>query len=116
MRKALQGALITFASVTACSALLPNSVFAAAKSEISAKVGKPLQEAKDLIAAKKFKEAIGKVKEEAMPDKKPAEDALINEMLSYLYLQTKDYNSALNVYESMLAKANLRRAMSISVY
>ncbi|HEY6527711.1 MAG TPA: tetratricopeptide repeat protein [Cellvibrionaceae bacterium] len=104
MRKALQGALITLASTTAAIALLPN-IALAAKSEISAKLGKPLQEAKDLMAAKKFREAIGKVKEaEAMPDKKPAEETLINEMLSYLYLQTKDYNSALNVYETMLAK------------
>ncbi|MEY4590202.1 MAG: hypothetical protein RL497_2278 [Pseudomonadota bacterium] len=106
MRKALQGALITLASATAVVALLPNTALAAKSAgEVSAKVGKPLQEAKDLMAAKKFKEAIGKVKEaDAMPDKKPVEETLINEMLSYLYLQTKDYTSALNVYESMLAK------------
>lgn len=104
MRKALQGALITLASVGTVAALLPANAYAA-KSEISAKVGKPLQEAKDLLTAKKYREAIAKVKEaDAMPDKKPAEESLINEMLSYLYLQTKDYNSALNVYEAMLAK------------
>lgn len=104
MRKALQGALITLASVGTVAALLPNIAYAA-KSEISAKVGKPLQEAKDLIAAKKFKEALGKVKEaEAMPDKKPAEETLINEMLAYLYQVNKDYAGMMTVYESMLAK------------
>lgn len=103
LRKTLQAALITLATAGTLVALAPTSAYAA--SEISAKVGKPLKEAKDLLAAKKYKEALGKVKEaDGMPDKKPAEEALINEMLSYLYLQAKDYTSALNVYESMLAK------------
>lgn len=111
MRKALQGALITLASTTAIVALLPSVALAAAKSEISAKVGKPLQEAKDLMTAKKFKEAIAKVKEaDAMGDKKPAEETLINEMLYYLYSQTKDYNNVISVSESMLAKGQVSGA------
>jgi hypothetical protein len=113
VRTFIQSSLVALASATAVVAFLPNIALAAPapKTEISAKVGKPLEEAKALMGAKKFKEAIAKVKEaDAMPDKKPAEEALINEMLYYLYSQTKDYSNVVSVSETMLAKGQVSGA------
>jgi hypothetical protein len=76
------------------------AVHAAAKQQVSAKVGKPLAEAQGLAQQKKFKEAMAKVKEaQAIPKKTPYEEAVTNEMLAYVALNLGDYATASKAYE-----------------
>jgi hypothetical protein len=104
IRKALQGALITLASVTTLSALVAPQVWAA-KAEMSKKVGTPLKEAQSLIAAKKYKEAMAKIKEaDAVSGKSAYEEKVINEMQAAVYFALRDYANGAAIYESMLAK------------
>jgi tetratricopeptide (TPR) repeat protein len=79
--------------------------FAAEKTEkVSAKVGKPLKKARELMAAKKWPEALVQTKEvAAIPDKTPSEEAIVNEMLAYIMMNLKDYAGAAATYEKMLA-------------
>lgn len=82
--------------------------YAAEKQTVSAKVGKPLKEAKDLAQAKKFKEAMAKVKEaQAVPGKTPYEQNVINEFLAYLAMSSGDYAGAANAYEATLSSGQL---------
>lgn len=87
-----------------CALVAPQMAFAA-KSELSNKVGKPLKEAQQLITSKNFKDALAKVKEvDAMPGKNAAEEQIVNDMLAVIYSSTKDFNSLMALYETMLNK------------
>lgn len=77
---------------------------AAAKQQVSAKVGKPLAEAQGLAQAKKFKEALAKVKEaQAISGKSAYETTVINEFLAYVLINLGDYTGAAKAYEDTLA-------------
>jgi len=92
------GTVVVGAGLLAFSA--PAVHAAAAKQTVSPKVGKPLAEAQALAQAKKFKEALAKVKEaQAIPKKTPYEDAVTNEMLAYVSLNLGDYAMAAKAYE-----------------
>lgn len=77
---------------------------AAAKQQVSPTVGKPLAEAQKLAQAKKFREAMAKVKEaQAIPKKTPYEEAVTNEMLAYVALNLGDYATASKAYEDTVS-------------
>lgn len=85
----------------------------AAKNEkqVSAKVGKPLKEAIELGQAKKFKEAMEKVREaQAISGKTPYEEYKINEILAYIAINLQDYNTATKAYEATLDSGELSPA------
>ena len=107
-RTFLQVGLISICSYAVVSVGTSVPAYAAAKAaetqQVSAKVGKPLKKARELMAAKKWKEALAQTKEaEAITGKTPAEDAVINEMLAYCMMNLKDYAGAAATYEKMLA-------------
>jgi len=106
-RTFLQVGLISVCSyaVVSVSGSVPAYAAKAAETQqVSAKVGKPLKKARELMAAKKWKEALAQTKEAAaIPGKTPAEDAIINEMLAYCMMNLKDYAGAAATYETMLA-------------
>ena len=109
LRSILHVGLLSLCSQAVVLSVATAPAYAAEKKgetqKISAKVGKPLKEARDLMTAKKWKEALAKTKEvAAMPDKTPDEEAIVNEMLSYIMMNLKDYAGAVAVYETMLAK------------
>src|ERR1044071_2375456 len=73
---------------------------AAKQQQVSPKVGKPLAEAQGLAKAKKFKEAMAKVKEaQAISGKTAYEEGVVNEMLAYVALNLGDYATAAKAYE-----------------
>jgi len=73
----------------------------AAKPTNSAKLAKPLKEAHDDLNAKKFSEAIAKLKEaDGTAGKTPFDQHLINDMLAYAYLKTNDFPDAAKVWEA----------------
>lgn len=106
-RTFLQVGLISVCSYAVVSVGSSTPAYAAKAAEtqqVSAKVGKPLKKARELMAAKKWKEALAQTKEAAaIPGKTPAEDAIINEMLAYCMMNLKDYAGAAATYETMLA-------------
>lgn len=93
----MAGAVFAFGS---CAVV---SVHAADKPMNSKVAGKPLQAAKASLDAKKYPDAIAKLKEiQGLSGKNAYDDFLVNEMLSYAYLKTNNYAEAAKVLEPML--------------
>ncbi|HYL02430.1 MAG TPA: hypothetical protein VEU54_03355 [Steroidobacteraceae bacterium] len=90
------------AALAATVALLPgNPAFAQAKQTNSAKLAKPLKEAQEALKAKKFSEAIAKLKEaDGTAGKTPYDQYLINDMLTFAYIRTQDYADAARTLEA----------------
>lgn len=75
----------------------------AAKGKIGAEVGKRLQEAQKLAEAKQWSAAAAKAKEAAaVSGKSPYEEFVVNDFLTYVLVQTKDYNGAAAAAEAAL--------------
>lgn len=89
-------------SVMAVSALLATPAHAA-KDTVSAKVGKPLQEAQGLVKAGDLKGALAKVKEaQAMSGKTAFETKTVNEFLAFVAIKQGDFATAARAYEDLL--------------
>jgi tetratricopeptide (TPR) repeat protein len=83
--------------------LLTTSALAAEenKPKNSPALGKPLKAAQDDLTAKKYADAIGKLKEaEGMKEKNAYDQHLINEMLKVAYARTQDYANAAKAMEA----------------
>jgi len=84
-----------------CAVVAP--VHAADKPMNTKAAGAKLQEAKKSLDAKKYPEAINKLKEaQGIAGKNPYDDFVINQMLSFAYLKTNNYAEAEKVLEPML--------------
>lgn len=91
------------ASVVAVGALVAAPAAYAAKESVSAKVGKPLQEAQNLVKSNDLKGAMAKIKEaQAISGKTPFEEKTINEFLAFVALKQGDYSAAAKAYEDLL--------------
>jgi tetratricopeptide repeat protein len=100
-------ALTVGAAVVAMAALAPTgSAFAQEKEKApknSAALAKPLKEANDDIKAKKYSDAITKLKAaEGMSGKTPADQYIIDQMLSFSYIKTQQYAEAAKYLEAEL--------------
>jgi tetratricopeptide (TPR) repeat protein len=100
-------ALTLGAAFAAIVALAPaTSAFAQEKEKApknSAALAKPLKEANDDIKAKKFSDAITKLKTaEGMAGKTPADQYIIDQMLSFSYIKTQQYPEAAKYLEAQL--------------
>jgi tetratricopeptide (TPR) repeat protein len=114
IKQFLQAAVIGTCSSLVIIPIISQQAFAATKSAetqtVSSKVGKPLKQARELMDAKKWKEALAKTKEvAAIEGKNPTEEAIINEMLAYCMVNLKDYPGAVAVYETMLAAGQFKK-------
>jgi hypothetical protein len=70
-------------------------------------VGKPLQQAADLLKGGKAKEALAKVREaEAVPGRTPAEQLTIDRMKAAAAQRAGDYTTAVQALESIAGKAS----------
>ena len=98
-------ALIAGAAFAAVAVLAPATSAAAEEKapKNSAALAKPLKEANDDIKAKKFSDAITKLKTaEGMAGKTPADQYIIDQMLSFSYIKTQQYPEAAKYLESEL--------------
>ncbi|WP_039913974.1 tetratricopeptide repeat protein [Cellvibrio mixtus] len=113
LNRFLRIAVLGVCSSMAIAPVVSQHAFAAKAAEaqkVSAKVGKPLKEARELMDAKKWKEALAKTKEvAAIEGKNATEDAIINEMLAFCMVNLKDYAGAVAVYEKMLAAGQFKK-------
>jgi tetratricopeptide (TPR) repeat protein len=94
-------ALAVGVAVVAVAALVPGmSAYAADQPKNSPKLGKPLKEAHDALGAKKYPEAIAKLKEaEGIAGKTPYDQHLINDMLGFAYYKTGNSAEAAKAWE-----------------
>src|SRR5579871_3954333 len=86
-------------------AMLPASTALAAEKsqQPSAKLAKPLHEAQEDIKAKKWTEAIAKLKEaDGTAGKTPYDQHVINDFLSFAYINTQNYAEAAKALEAEL--------------
>lgn len=113
LNRFLRVAVLGVCSSMAIAPVVSQHAFAAKAAEtqkVSSKVGKPLKEARDLMDAKKWKEALAKTKEvAAIEGKNATEEAIINEMLAFCMVNLKDYAGAVAVYETMLAAGQFKK-------
>lgn len=98
-------------AVVALNAVASAPVYAADKKtdkQVSPKVGKPLKEAQELVAAGKLKEAMAKVQEAAtISGKTPFDDFKIAQFTAFIATKAGDYATAAKAYESSLQSGEL---------
>jgi tetratricopeptide (TPR) repeat protein len=92
------------AIIAAAGLVAATPAFAAeGKQTNSAKLAKPLKEAHDDLNAKKYADAIAKLREaEGMAGKTPYDQHLINDMLGFAYARTQNYAEAAKAWEAEL--------------
>ena len=91
------------AAVVTSLLLIGPTALGADKPQNSAKLAKPLKEAHDDLNAKKYPEAIAKLREaEGTAGKTPYDQHLINDMLSFAYIRTNNYGDAAKAMEAEL--------------
>jgi hypothetical protein len=84
---------------------------AQAQEQVRAEVGKPLQAARDLIKAQKFKEALAKLKEvEAVPNRTAHENFLLEQMRASAAMQAGDLATASRSTQALIASGKLPAA------
>lgn len=81
------------------------------KPKVSRAVAKPLKAAQDALNAKNYPEALEKLKEvQAISDKSPYDEHLLNEMLGFVYVRTSQYAEAAKALEAGLNSGFLEEA------
>jgi tetratricopeptide (TPR) repeat protein len=98
-------AFVIGAAIVGATALLAgNPAFAAddkKKQTVSKELAKTLKEAQDALTAKKYSDAINKLKEaEANPKKTPFDEHIINELAGVAYARTNNYPEASKAFEA----------------
>lgn len=101
-------------AVLSAVTLLPAAqTVAAEEQKVSAKVGKPLQDALAAGQAKQWDQALAKLREaEAVGDKTPYDQFKINQIYAWLYTSQRKYGEAAGVYEKLLNSGFLSPAES----
>jgi len=98
---------VSVSAIVAASA--PAFAAKAKQPQLSAKVGKPLQEAGELMEKEQFDAALAKVQEAAKVEDKTAFDTVvINDYLGRIYLSLKDYANAAAAFDAGYATGAMR--------
>ena len=102
LTRAAVRALFAGALIAGCAGvLLAGTALAEEGKNVSAKMAKPLKAAQDDLTAKRYSDAILKLKEsQASPGKSPYDQHVINEMLKVAYVRTGNYADAAKVMEA----------------
>ena len=102
LTRAAVRALFAGALIAGCAGvLLAGPALAEEGKNVSAKMAKPLKAAQDDLTAKRYSDAILKLKEsQASPGKSPYDQHVINEMLKVAYVRTGNYADAAKVMEA----------------
>jgi len=105
-------AVTYFAFASAPALFAPTAAVAAEKQEaVSIKVGKPLQEAITAAQAKKYDDALNKLRDaNAVAEKSAFDQFKINQVYQWVYISTKKWPEAADVTEKLLDSAMLSPA------
>src|SRR5262245_17051094 len=88
-------------------ALIAAGFMATASAQVRPEVGKPLQQASELLKAGKAREALAKVREaDAISGKTPAEQAMIDRMRAAAAQRAGDTNTAIQALEAVYPKVS----------
>jgi len=105
-------AVLAFGSIAVVAPMHP--AMAADKEKgpsIRPEVGKPLQAAKELLGAKKFKEALGQLQvAEGVKERTAYENYLIAALGAAIYVNMQDYPNAIKSVEGMISSGQLSAA------
>lgn len=102
VKSRLVATLVLSAAVVGATSLVP-AVAADKKEEnkVSKDLAKPLKAAQDALQAKKYPDALAKLKEaESNPKKTPYDEHVINVLAGSAYARTNDYQSAEKAFEA----------------
>jgi len=103
-------------AVVTLAARADDAPAAAPKGTVRAEVGKPLQDAQGMIAAKKFKDALAKVKEaEAVPNRTPYENFLIDRIRGSAAANDGQDDLAVSSFESVVNSGRLTPADQLKI-
>jgi outer membrane protein assembly factor BamD (BamD/ComL family) len=106
VRSSLVAALVLGVAVVGTASFVPGRATAAedkkdSKQTVSKALAKPLKAAQDAMQAKKYPDALAKLKEvQGMPNKSPYDEHLINEMLGFVYVRMGNYAEAAKALEA----------------
>ena len=98
-------ALLGSALIAGCAGLLLAGAARAeeGKNNVSPKMAKPLKAAQDDLTAKKYADAIAKLKEaEGTAGKSPYDQHVVNDMLGFAYIRTQNFPEAAKALEAEL--------------
>jgi tetratricopeptide (TPR) repeat protein len=130
IRRAAMAALVSAASATAVTALVPanaavpqrtgpNAKAAAQGPQVRVTIGKPLNEAMKLVDMKDFAGALAKVREaDAVMDKTPFEDYSISKYMGFIAINQPmpDYTAATAAYNRQIASGGAPDAEKAAMY
>src|SRR2546421_6604735 len=110
VRSSLVAALIVSAAVVGAAGLVPGKpAFAAEEKKVSKELAKTLKAAQDALNAKKYSEALAKLKEaEGNPKKTPYDEHVINMLAGPAYYATKDEPNAVKAIKAQVNDGFLR--------
>lgn len=113
--KVFAALLLGVALITAPS-LAPRGVaFAQDKPKVSKVAAKPLKAAQEAMNAKKYQEAIARLKEvQSIPGKSPYDEFLMNEMFAFSYVRTNQYADAARHLEAGFNSPHFDQAQTAS--
>jgi tetratricopeptide (TPR) repeat protein len=99
------GALVIGAAIVGAAAMISGQPAFAAddkkKQTVSKELAKTLKEAQDALTAKKYPEALAKLKDaEGNPKKTPYDEHIINELAGVAYARTNNYPEASKAFEA----------------
>src|SRR5262245_16994391 len=111
LAQAAMAAIVFAAAPSVISGLSGVGPTAHAQEAVRAEVGKPLQAARDLYKQGKYKEALAKLREaEAVPNRTPHENQLIEQMRAAVAGQAGDTEQAIKASQALLASGKLSEA------
>lgn len=116
-RYARFGVLIAALGLSAVSSMVPTTVFAQAAETVKTPIGAALHEASDFYKAKKFKEALGKLRDaDAVPGKTSYESYVIESTRGSYALAAGDKETAVKAYEAVVSSGRLSGAQKLAMY
>lgn len=116
-RYARLGVLVAALGFASVSFIAPTPVFAQAAEKVQAAVGTALKEADSLYKAKKYKEALNKLRDaDNAPNKTAYESYVIESTRGSYALVAGDKDTAVKAYESVVNSGRLSAAQKLTIY
>jgi len=116
-RYARYGVLIAALGLTAVSGMIPATAFAQATETVKPAIGTLLHDASDLAKAKKFKDALAKIRDaDAVPGKTAYESYVIESTRGSYAMQAGDKDTAVKAYEAVVSSGRVNGAQKLAMY
>ncbi|PRC93385.1 tetratricopeptide repeat protein [Solimicrobium silvestre] len=116
-RYARFGVLIAALGLSAVSSMVPTAAFAQAAETVKPAIGTALHEASELAKAKKYKEALGKVRDaDAVPGKTAYESYVIESTRGSYAMAAGDKETAVKAYEAVVSSGRLSGPQKLAMY